>query len=179
MLDSMLDIFSVYRRRNQPATHDLFDRVDITCHPGILDIDFNLHMNNANYLKFMEKGRVRHALATGMVRPMFAERCNMVVANTEISYIRELRPYQPFSLQTRLLGWDEKYLYYDQRFQVEQGRLNTHSLVRVAVFHEKQLITPAAFQEISGLAQRSPALPEYIASWKAVLHDKKRYSQTH
>lgn len=172
----MLDLINALRRRNQTPTHDLLDRVSLNLRAGLLDIDLNWHLNNANYLKFMDRGRLEHAVVTGLLKQMLGARCRLVVANTEISYVRELLPYQPFWLRTRLLGWDEKYSYYDQRFEVN-NRLHTHALVRCVALHEQNIITPQAFQDMTGFKRRSPALPEYIDSWKTMLRDKKRYSQ--
>lgn len=171
----MLEIINAMRRRNQSPTHHLLDRVSMTLKAGLFDIDYNLHVNNANYLKFMEKGRVEHALATGLFKPMFSNRCRLLVASTEITYIREVRPYQPFTLHSRLIGWDGKYLYYDQRIE-KDAALHTHALVRMAVVRESGLLTPQAFVELADLDVRSPALPEYIATWKQLLNEKKRYS---
>lgn len=173
----MLDLINAYRRRNQTPTHDLLDRVSLNLRAGLFDIDINLHLNNANYLKFMDRGRFEHAVVTGLFKQMLTSRCRLVVANTEVSYVRELLPYQPFWLRTRLLGWDEKYCYYDQRFEVNH-RLHTHALVRCVALHEKNIITPQAFQDMTGFRRHSPALPEYIDSWKTMLRDKKRYSQS-
>lgn len=172
----MFALINALRRRNQPPTHELFDRSSIQARAGIFDIDLNWHMNNASYLKYMDRGRLEHAVTTGLLARMLSARCNLVVANTEISYIRELLPWQVFWLRTRLLGWDEKYVYYDQRFDVG-GKLHTHALVRCVTLHEKNIVTPEAFQDMTGFKRRSPALPEYIESWKTMLRDKKRYSQ--
>lgn len=171
----MLYMINAMRRRNQSPTHHLLDRVSVTQKAGLFDIDYNLHVNNANYLKFMERGRIEQALAAGLFKPMLAGHCRLLVASTEISYIREVRPYQPFTLHTRLIGWDGKYLYYDQRIE-KQSVLHTHALVRMAVICAGEIITPQAFVNLAGFEAHSPALPEYIETWKQLLKDKKRYS---
>lgn len=172
----MFELINALRRRNRIPTHALPDRVSIHRRAGLFDIDINRHMNNASYLHFMDAGRYEHAVVTGLLKQMVLTRSRLVIANTEISYIRELLPYQWFWLRTRLLGWDEKYSYYDQRFEVD-GQLHTHALLRCVPLQGKTTITPQAFLELNGLAkQRSPVLPEYIASWQTMLRDKKRYS---
>jgi acyl-CoA thioesterase FadM len=173
----MLAFINALRRRNQPVTHDLLDRVSLKRHAGIFDIDINFHLNNANYLKFMDHGRLEHSVVTGLLKQMLNSDCRMVVSNTEIAYIREVMPYRPFYVRTRMLGWDEKYIYFDQRFDME-GELHTHALLRCVPLHKKKIITPQEFQSMTGFKRSSPALPEYIDSWKAMLKDKKRYSQT-
>ena len=125
----MLELISAARRRKRPPTHQLFDVVTMEFRVGLLDIDLNMHLNNAKYLKFMDRSRLEHAVVTGLLNRMLEARCNGVVANTEIAYIRELRPYQQFQVHTRILGWDDKYVYYDQRFE-SQRKLHTHALLQ-------------------------------------------------
>ena len=74
--------------------------------------------------------RLEHAVVTGLLNRMIEARASAVVANSEIAYVRELRPYQRFMVHTRILGWDDKYTYYDQRFD-SQRKLHTHALLRL------------------------------------------------
>ena len=173
----MLELISAARRRKRPPTHQLFDVVTQEYRVGLLDIDLNMHLNNAKYLKFMDRCRLEHAVVTGLLIRMIEARCNGVVANTEISYIRELRPYQQFQVHTRILGWDDKYVYYDQRFE-SQRKLHTHALLRVANVYGGKSISPQTLQEITGFNQTSPALPEYVEQWKRLLQTKRRLTES-
>lgn len=173
----MLELISAARRRKRPPTHQLFDVVTQEYRVGLLDIDLNMHLNNAKYLKFMDRCRLEHTVVTGLLNRMIEARCNAVVANTEISYIRELRPYQQFQVHTRILGWDDKYVYYDQRFE-SQRKLHTHSLLRVANVYGGKSISPQTLQEITGFNQISPALPEYVEQWKRLLQTKRRLTES-
>lgn len=173
----MLELISAARRRKRPPTHQLFDVVTLEFRVGLLDIDLNMHLNNAKYLKFMDRSRLEHAVVTGSLNRMIEARCNVVVANTEIAYIRELRPYQQFQVHTRILGWDDKYVYYDQRFE-SQRKLHTHALVRVVNVHGGKAINPQTTQEITGMNLKSPPLPEYVEQWKRLLQSKKRLTET-
>lgn len=172
----MLELISAAIRRKRAATHNLFDTVSMDFRVGLFDIDMNMHLNNAKYLRFMDRARLEHALATGLLNRMIQARCNMVVANTEIAYVRELRPYQQFTLETRILGWDDKYQYYDQRF-VSQRKLHTHALLRVVHQYGGKSISPQAVQEMTGLNLTPPELPEYIEQWQKMLQVKKRYTE--
>lgn len=171
----MLDTLRAKRRKNTPATHDLFDRVSLKRRPTLFDMDDTWHMSNASYLKFMTRGRLEHTIASGLYKQMAAQRCRILLANSEITYIKALQLHQDFYLRTRLLGWDEKYLYYDQRLDTEDT-LYTHALLRCVPQHQKNTLTPRVFLEMTGFNRLSPALPEYIDSWKVMLKDKKRYS---
>lgn len=173
----MLELLSAAMRRKRPPTHGLFDTVSMEFRVRLFDIDLNMHLNNAKYLKFMDRCRLEHALVTGLLDKLTRARCNIVVANTEVSYVRELRPYQQFRVDTRILGWDEKYVYYDQRF-VSRERLHTHALLRVVHQYGGKSISPQAVQEITGMNLQSPVLPEYVEQWRKLLQSKKRYTET-
>ena len=172
----MLELISAARRRKRPPTHDLFDTVRMEFRVGLLDIDLNLQLNTGKYVKIMDRCRLEHAVVTGLLHRAIEARTSTVVANTEIAYIRELRPYQRFQVHTRLLGWDDKYSYYDQRFE-SQRKLHTHALHRLAHMYGGKTISPQAFQEMTGLTLSSPPLPEYVRDWKTLLQNKRRLTE--
>ena len=172
----MFDMIRAARRRKQPPTHGVLDTVSMEFRVGILDLDLNLHLRNHRYLRFMDRCRLEHAVVTGLLHRMIQARCNTVMANMEVSYIRELRPYQQFQVETRILGWDDKYVYYDQRF-VSQGKLHTHVLLRMVNMYGGKAVSPSTVQEITGLNLESPALPNYVQQWKRLLQSKKEETE--
>lgn len=172
----MLELISAARRRKRPPTHQPFDLVSMDFRVGLLDIDLNLQLSTGKYVRFMDRCRLEHSVLTGLLNRMVQARTNTVVANTEIAYIRELRPYQRFQVHTRLLGWDDKYTYYDQRFE-SQRKLHTHALHRLAHLYGGKPISPRTFQEMTGLNLNSPPLPDYVEDWKTLLHSKRRLTE--
>lgn len=172
----MLELISAARRRKRPPTHQLFDIVSVEFRVGLLDVDINLQLSTGKYVKIMDRCRREHGVLTGVLNRTVEARASTVVANTEISYVRELRPYQRFLVHTRVLGWDDKYTYYDQRFE-SQGKLHTHALHRLAHLYGGKPISPRTFQEMTGLNQVSPPLPEYVEDWKTLLQNKRRLTE--
>ena len=156
----MLELISAARRRKRTPTYSLFDVVSMEFRVGLLDIDLNMHLNNGKYTKIMDRCRLEHAVVTGLLNRMIEARASAVVANSEIAYVRELRPYQRFMVHTRILGWDDKYTYYDQRFD-SQRKLPTHALLRLAHMYGGQPTSPHAFQAKTGQnkGSRPPAAP--------------------
>src|SRR5690606_14008023 len=51
----MFELISAAMRRKRPPTHGLFDTVSMEFRVGLTDLDLNLHLNNAKYLKFMDR----------------------------------------------------------------------------------------------------------------------------
>ena len=81
------------------------------------DLDFNLHMNNARYLSLMDLGRVDLLNRMGLLRLAFRGRWLPVLGAVSIRFHRPLRPLARFELSTRILGWDDKWFYLEQRFE--------------------------------------------------------------
>jgi YbgC/YbaW family acyl-CoA thioester hydrolase len=92
---------------------------------GLADIDFNMHINNARYMVFMERARWDHPVQTGTWDIMLKEKLNFIVAGIEMGYIREIRLGKKFQVESRYLGWDEKYLYLEQRFMAD-GKIHAY-----------------------------------------------------
>lgn len=85
------------------------------------DLDINLHLTNSRYLALMDLGRIEFMLRTGLMRGALRRRWLPVVAIASVKFRREINPFQRFTLHTRLLGWDEKWFYMEQRFETELG----------------------------------------------------------
>lgn len=172
----MFRLLDVLRRRNAAATHGLFDTVVQARRVGLTDIDFNLHLNNVKYLRYMEGSRLEHLLATGLLWRLIRARANSVIANTEISYLRELRTWQPFTVSARLVGWDDKYFYYEQRFESD-GKLCTHAFIRLATLYRGKSISMARMLELTGIDAVSPPLPEPVLRWRDMLAAKRDFAR--
>ncbi|MCG8535149.1 MAG: acyl-CoA thioesterase [Pseudomonadales bacterium] len=124
------------------------------------DLDANLHMNNVKYLKYLERGRVEQMIHTPWLNTMWANHAKALIANTEISYVKEMRLFQKFKVETRISSWDEKYIYMEQLF-THRHTVFTAAVIRMAVVDSKthKRLSPAeAFNNLLGEAQ-SPAIP--------------------
>jgi len=171
----MFTLIDVLRRKHAPPTHGIYDEVRKDFRVGLTDIDLNLHLNNAKYLRYMDLARLENVLATGIFWKLTEARTRPIIANTEISYIRELRTWQKFSVSAQLVGVDEKYMYYEQRF-LSDGKLCTHSFIRMACVHRRKSRPITEVFAILGITEAPPALPEPVLLWKDMLNAKKQYS---
>ena len=148
----------------QPNT-PLLDWVITRYRVRLWDIDANLHMNNVKYLKYLEKGRVEHMIHTPWLQAMLQGGFKALIANTEISYVKELKPWQRFKVETRISGWDDKYVYIEQLFTYKRT-VFTAAVIRMAMVATKsrKRVSPAqvlaeAFPDI----QPPPVPPSALA----------------
>lgn len=171
----MFILWKVLSARNAPPAIGLHDEVAIDCRVGLTDIDLNLHLNNAKYLKYMDLARLDNMLQNGLMWKFIHSNTRPIITNTEISYIRELRTFQRFSVSARLLGHDDKYLYSEQRF-TSDGRLCTHAFTRFATVHKGRARPAPEVLAYIGIEQASPPLPEPVLIWRDMLDAKKQYA---
>ncbi|PLX61655.1 thioesterase family protein [Sedimenticola selenatireducens] len=85
------------------------------------DLDINLHLTNSRYLALMDLGRIELMLRTGMMLKVMKRRWLPVVSIASIRFRSEISPFERFTLHTRILGWDEKWFYMEQRFETTRG----------------------------------------------------------
>jgi acyl-CoA thioesterase FadM len=126
------------------------------------DLDFNLHMNNGRYLTVMDLGRADLMLRAGLVGLLWRRRWAPVLGGATIRYRRSLAAFAGYRLRTRLLGWDDKWLYLEQGFEDARGAVAAHAVVK-AVFRRRGGTVPTA--EIAaafGWQGPSPDLPAYV-----------------
>ncbi len=147
-------------------------RVSLRVWPN--DVDSNLHMNNSRYLLAMDLGRWDYGLRSGVLLPALKRRWFPVVGSATLRFRRALGPFQRFELATRVAAWDEKWWWFEQRFEV--GR-DVYAVGRVkALFRGRQGNVPtAALLEASGCAQvPPPPLPESIGLWQRAEDAERR-----
>ncbi len=130
--------------------------------PG--DLDFNLHMNNGRYLTLMDLGRVDLMARHGTLKQVHKNRWQPVVAAQTILYRRALRPFQRYSLHSRLVCWDDKFIYLEQRFQTGD-KLAASAIVKAAVRRGGRTLRPRELLKAIGQERRSPPMPPAIKAW--------------
>lgn len=131
------------------------------------DLDFNLHMNNGRYLTLMDLGRIDLMARNGSLKVFRRLRWMPVVAAQTITFRRSLKLFQRFELHTRVVCWDEDFVYMEQTF-VTEGRLAALALVRAAFVEAGRKLSSAEVLEAIGIQRRSPAMPSGIKAWTAV-----------
>jgi YbgC/YbaW family acyl-CoA thioester hydrolase len=144
---------------------------------GLMDIDFNMHINNARYMVFMERARWDHPVQTNTWDVMLKEKLNFIVAGIEMGYIREIRFGKKFEVESRYLGWDEKYFYLEQRF-IADGKIHAYGLVKAVFLQKGKKAEPGDVATLLGINPASDPLPEHIVLWKSMSNAKRIYSTT-
>jgi acyl-CoA thioesterase FadM len=132
------------------------------------DLDFNLHLTNARYLSFMDLGRLDLLAQFGLLKPMLRSKWTPVVGAVMLRFRRGLDPWMRFSLHSRVLGWDDKWFYIEQRF-LRGEEVYAWGLVRVLLRSREGSLAPEAVLTAFGRTTRSPELPAACLEWRRAL----------
>ncbi len=138
------------------------------------DLDLSAHMNNGRYLTLMDIGRLDIMVRSGLWRAVLANKWVPIASTITIRYRRELRLFQKFRLETRLLCWDEIQVVMEQSFVIDggprDGQLAAHALFKGGLYdrQSKSFVQVAELMRSIGVAAESPEpAPEVAAFLRA------------
>lgn len=130
------------------------------------DLDLYNHVNNGVYLSLMDLGRFDQGLRTGFWQVWNRRGWFPVVVSSTISYRKALLPWQKFTIETKVLGWDDVAFFVEQRF-VREDEIYARSILRIRFLkRSKGILAPQEVLEGSGgwpVLQPEPAL--WIRQW--------------
>lgn len=145
---------------------DVFDESVLTFLVWPDDLDTNIHMNNARYVAIMDHGRWDLVLRSGLRRLVFKERCAPIIASIMVRYRRSLKPFDRFTLRTKGIGWDDKWLFIEHRIEC-RGELMCLGIVKAAFIAPEGRLTSAQLAARLNYTKPSPELPPWVAGWVA------------
>ncbi|HEY6844079.1 MAG TPA: thioesterase family protein [Thermoanaerobaculia bacterium] len=123
------------------------------------DMDLNFHLNDGRYVSLTGLGRVDLMMRTGLLRKALKRGWYPVVGGITIQYRREIRAMEKFSVRTRIIGWDEKWFYFEHRFE-KDGDLAAQSYARGVMRTRKGAVPAADVLALAGWDKPSPPLPD-------------------
>ncbi len=144
---------------------DMLDTSDLSLRVWPNDLDFNLHMNNGRYFTVMDLGRIDLMIRAGVARWMWRRKWTPVVASETMRFPRALKPFQRYRLKTRVLCWDERWVFLEQRFETLAGELAALGIVKAVLTAERRTMRPKEALKIMGMLRRSPVMPPAVKAW--------------
>jgi acyl-CoA thioesterase FadM len=162
----------LWRIRKNNLTQPILSPVDIDFKVMPSDCDINLHLTNSRYLAFMDLARTWMTERMGLFDVVMKRRWFPIVNATAITHIRDIKPFQQFTVTTQLVGWDQKYFYIEHKFHSDRG-LHAIAFVRGVFRHKKGIVTIEEMLKVVGYKGEIPAMSEEIVHWKAMLEAKK------
>ncbi|XP_055057360.1 protein THEM6 [Paramisgurnus dabryanus] len=127
------------------------------------DLDYMFHMNNARYLRECDFARFAHNTRNGLFRAARALNATMVVGASTIRYRRSLVLGEAFELRTRIVSWDEKSFYLEQRFVSKSD-----GFISAVMLCRQNVIRSSPEKILDFLCKRTvecPDVPEDLQHW--------------
>jgi acyl-CoA thioesterase FadM len=132
------------------------------------DLDVNMHMNNVRYLAIFDIAGIGFVIRLGLGRLMIRRGLRLLIGGRIIRHRFGVRPFERFTVITRVLCWDHKWFYLDQRMETKRGIaaiVLTKGLVRDRA--RAQNIRPdELLQSLGGIQGASSIAPE-VLRWLA------------
>ncbi len=130
------------------------------------DLDPWIELNNGRTLTLYDLGRIPMAIRTGIIGTMRENGWGITVAGNSVRYRRRIRAFDRFTMVSRTLGWDERFLYMEQSMW-RNGECCNHMLLRGALTSAKGIVPPAQLMLAAGRDPQSPELPGWVQAWAA------------
>jgi acyl-CoA thioesterase FadM len=157
-----LRLAAVGARTLKQSRTDLFEptRVSLRVWPG--DLDANLHVNNGRYFSLADLGRIDWFVRSGVFARARKHRALPVIADAYAKFRRELKLWQSFDIETRLVGWEQRYIFVEHRFLIDERVVGVVA-VRCVFKSGRRTIYPSEL--FGGLSARdkAPPLPAWLS----------------
>ncbi|XP_076031498.1 uncharacterized protein LOC143019598 [Oratosquilla oratoria] len=132
------------------------------CTTRDIDILHN-HMNNARYLREMDFGRFEFFGRSRLFKTLMDRGAQVMVAATTIRYRKPIFVFSPYRLVSKLLYWEDRSLYMEQRFEtLHDNFVRATAIVKVGLvgMTAEDLVNLTAGENVI-----CPPPPSYLVSW--------------
>lgn len=145
---------------------NILDESSLPMRALITDIDIAMIINNGMYLSLCDLGRFDLMVRAGVWDIMTKNGWTPVVQCETVTFRKSVRLHQKYTIETKIIGADEKCIYFEQRF-VSNGELYVRAIIAT------RLITKAGpvpieeiFTKMGVDTERIPELPEFLHEWR-------------
>ncbi len=125
------------------------------------DLDLNIHMNNGRYLSIMDLGRIDIMHRVGLMTYIIKNKWSPVVGNLHIQFRRPFKLLQQYELHSRIVSWDDKWVYLEQVF-ICNKKIHAVGLVQGLIRGKHGNIPSNDILKLLGLNQQPPAITDNI-----------------
>ncbi len=131
--------------------------------PG--DLDELRHVNNGVYLSMLDLARYELLRRAGLWERMRKAGVYPVVASQTITYRKSLELGQRFEIESRILGYDARAVFLEQRF-VAAGELYARAYIMGRFLRRSGGVVPIAeLGELTGIDTGAWPVPAWLTEW--------------
>jgi acyl-CoA thioesterase FadM len=156
-------LMMITSRRKAPKDFREVGRVTMRVMPN--DLDLLGHVNNGIYLSLMDLGRMDLMIRSGKWQQLGKVGWYPVAASVTVTYRRSLRLWQRYILETKVVGFDDRAMYVEQRF-VRDNEVYVVAIMRARFLKRSGgTVTVSELGELAGIDPASMPIPGWIAAW--------------
>lgn len=124
------------QNRLPASQHPLFAPYSISSRSPLLEIDHNIHKSNSTYFSDLDESRTAlmvHLLSSTNFSPAELEKQGykgafaVILGAVHASFLKEIKPYERYTVRSRVLGWDGKWILIGSAFVRPK---NSHDRIR-------------------------------------------------
>ena len=112
----------------------------------------------------MDLGRLDLLIRTDLAKALFKHRWHPLVGAATIRYKQSLLPFQTYKLRTKVIGWDEKWFYIEQRFE-RKNRTIAVAIVKAVFRGSRKNISPEDTLKLIHVNIDPPDMPDKVLKW--------------
>jgi acyl-CoA thioesterase FadM len=142
------------------------------------DIDLNGHVNNGRLMTYIDFGRIDWLHRNGALRYAYQRRFIPVIGDISVRFLRPLKVFERFRIETRVLGWNDQWGYFEHRIVKADGRIALVLVNRGKFWSPKQgtLMVADVLAGMGCSEAQSPVLPGWVLAWADSLDQLKTQS---
>lgn len=157
-------LWQVRKARNAPRLAVLGTNVSHhMCWPW--DIDLWWELNNGRTLTLYDLGRIPLMFRFGLVDVIRKNNWGLTIAGASVRYRRRVRMFDVVEMQSRVVFWDDRFLYIEQSMWRKDGECANHILLRAAFTGSGGIVSPAQVLQAVELDLQVPDAPDWIKGW--------------
>lgn len=155
---------AVLRGRRKPKLPSLVSTLTTHHRAWPWDTDMYNELNHGRILTLFEVNRWELAARMGLITYLWRNKLGFTVAGVSVRYRRRVPLFARYRIETRPLGWDEKFIYIEQQMWIGDMACN-QLLLRTAFLGRDGVVPPGDAAQAMGHAPASPPLPDWVQNW--------------
>ena len=159
-------ILMVFLQSKKAPKLSMFDTGSVRMRATLTDIDFAGHINNGMYFSIFDLGRFDLMFRSGVWDILRKNKWTPVVQCETITFRKSVELGKKFSQETRLLGLDEKCIYFEQRIVVD-GEIYARAYIATRMTSKKGAVSNEEIMQAVGLdVPEDRVVPQWLHDWR-------------
>ena len=129
-----------------------------------VDLDPWWELNNGRTLTLYDLGRISHIIRSGLKNKIMSQGWRFTVAGSSIRYRKRVTVFNQLKVNTRLLGWDDRFLYFQQSMWKKNEPISS-ILIRSAVTDNNGIVESDRFAKVINYKGPELILPNWAKDW--------------